>query len=799
MPLIYLISAWIAGIFLGARFSWPLALTFIGFIPLALLFFIPRHRRELLLLGLCLMAFFGGALYFQSRLPPNDDNHLQFYNGNGPIEIKGMVSRDPDVGDKTIRLQLSATSITGKRHEVSGNVLLIVSRYTTGNSPGNSTYSYGDVLRVTGKLETPSLLDDFDYQGYLANQGIYSIMFYPGIETIETGQGFKPLAWVYWLRGRLTQTMTRVLPEPQAALAQGIVLGLRGNIPQAVKDEFINTGTAHLLAISGVNLSIMAGILVSLGIGLFGRRHYIYVWLALGAVWLYALITGFNPPVVRAAIMASLFLIAELLGRQRNAGIALVFAAAVMVSFSPQIMWDTSFQMSFMAMVGLIFIFPPLQSLGRKVVNAVIGDRKVAVVANSVVDSFGVSLGAVIAVWPLIAYYFGIISWVGPLSTFLTMFSMPGIIIFGSLTGIFGFFVLPLAQGTAWLAWLFLSYLLLAVKIFDLVPFSVVGSLDNKWIWIYYAALAIGLWLNSNRLKFVESVSKVVEFAAKLPRKWIVSSLLVTAILVWLIAATMPDDDLHVTFLDVGQGDAILIEKGNQQVLVDGGPSPQAIVLGLSQQMPFWDRTIDLVISTHPHADHITGLLEVLKRYRVKEVLYVNSEYDSPIFDEWHNLITEKNIKHTEAESGQQITLGEAVIEILNPPKPLLSGTKSDIDNNGIVARLRMGGVSFLMTADTMWEAEVELIARRAGLSSNVLKAGHHGSATSTSAEFLLVVNPNVAVISVGAKNDFGHPDKEVMARLVDQIGQVNIYRTDEHGKIEFTTDGKRLWVRVGK
>lgn len=799
MSLIYLSFAWITGILFGAGLSWPLTLIYIGFIPLVLVVFVPRHRKWLLMLGLCLIAFWGGGLYFNYRLPANDANNLRFYNDKGAVEFDGMVSRDHEVGDKTIHLQLSATGIAGEGHEVAGNVLLIVSRYPT-SSNDSSTYSYGDVLRVTGKLETPARLDDFDYRGYLANQGIYSIMYYPRIETLETGMGLKPLAWVYRLRGRLAETMDRVLPEPQAALVRGIVLGLRGDIPQDVKDDFVHTGTAHLLVISGVNLSIMAGMLVSLGIWLFGRRHYIYVWLALGMIWLYAVITGLQPPVVRAVIMASLFLIAELLGRQRSAGIALVFAAAVMVGISPQVLWDASFQMSFMAMAGLIFIVPPLQSLGRKVVKAVVGDREVMIpAANSIVDSFSVSFGAVIAVWLLIAYYFGIISWVGPVATLLTMFSMPGIIIFGSLAGVIGLFILPLAQGIAWVAWLFLTYLLLVVKVFDMVPFGVVGSFDSKWIWIYYAALAIAFWIGSNRQRAAESLSRVADFVAKLRMEWVVTGLLVASILVWTVAATIPDDDLRVAFLDVGQGDAILIQKGNQQMLVDGGPSPQAIVLGLSRQMPFWDRNIDLVISTHSHADHITGLLEVMKRYRVEQVLYSDSGNSSPLSDEWRHLITEKNIKSTIARAGQQITLGEVVIEILNPSIPPLANTESYIDNNAVVLRLRIGGVSFLLTADTMWETETELIARRADLNSTVLKVGHHGSNTSTGAVFLSVANPDVAVISVGADNGFGHPNKEVLARLVKQVGPTNIYRTDEHGTIEFTTDGKKLWVKLEK
>ncbi len=358
MSLIYLSGAWVAGIFLGSEFNLSPVLIIIGFIPLLLLLFLRHYQKPIILASLCLIALFGGAAYFQSSLPTVDESFLQFYNDQETVSIKGMVNRDPDIRDKTTHLHFSATEIKldERWQEVSGTALLFMPRYPT--------YSYGDVLLVTGKLETPPQLDGFDYKGYLAHQGIYSTILYPQMEILDSGEGSKPLQWVYSLRNRLSQNLATILPEPQASLAQGITLGIRGNIPSQVKDDFSRSGTAHLLAISGLHLSIIAGILLSFGMWLFGKRHYLYIWLALGIIWLYALITGMHPPVVRGAIMASLFLAAELLGRQRSAFTALAFAAAVMIGISPQILWDASFQLSFLAMSGLIFIFPLLQTSG---------------------------------------------------------------------------------------------------------------------------------------------------------------------------------------------------------------------------------------------------------------------------------------------------------------------------------------------------------------------------------------------------------------------------------------------------
>ena len=813
MPLIYLSCAWVAGIFLGAKFSLPLALILTSLIPLPLLLVFHQHRKVIILISLCLVVLFSGAFRFQSSQPTINENCLQFYNDREIVEIKGMVNDDPEIRAKTTHLRLSATEIRLDEdwHEVSGTALLFAPRYPT--------YKYGDVLLVTGRLEIPPQLNDFDYKGYLAHQGIYSTMTYPGIEIVERGKGFKPLESVYSVRNRLSQSLVEVLPEPQASLAQGIVLGIRGNIPSSVKTDFTRTGTAHLLAISGLHLSILAGILISVGIWLFGKRHYLYIWLALGTIWLYAVIAGMHPSVVRGAIMASLFLTAELLGRQRSAITSLAFAAAIMVGISPQILWSASFQMSFMAMAGLIFLAPRFQAIGRKAVNATLGEDRPAVpIANTITDSFSVSLGAIIGVWPLVAYYFGIISFVGPPATFLTLPALPGIIITGALIGGLGLIALPVAQVIGWLAWFFLSYLLLVVKALAAIPLSFreVSYLNPNIVWGYYLTLGLALWLNSNRrqastltTKFStlakSGINKMTNIVSKLPKKWVIPSLLAVAILVSVVAATMPDKNLHISFLDVGQGDAILIHKGNQQVLVDGGPSPQAITLELSKKMPFWDRTIELVVLTHPSADHVTGLIEVLNRYKVKQVLYPDLDYDSSIYDEWLRLVKEKNIKYTIAQAGQEIDLGEGVvIEVLNPQIPPLSDTESDIDNNGVVLRISVDKVSFLLTADIMWEAEFELIAHRASLNSTVLKVAHHGSDTSTTPEFLAVVNPQLAVISVGKDNPFGHPSDEVMTRLEDRIGSENIYqtydeKTDEHHTIEFITDGERLWVRTEK
>ena len=406
------------------------------------------------------------------------------------------------------------------------------------------------------------------------------------------------------------------------------------------------------------------------------------------------------------------------------------------------------------------------------------------------------------------AYYFGIISFAGPLATFLLLPALPAVILVGAASGVIGLIFLLAGQAIGWLAWLFLSYMLVIASWLASSPlaFIEVDPIAPVWLWLYYAGLTAAIilgrklkvdWISKATAGFRSGASRSANAVCRLPVKWVIPPLATMAVLVSVIAASMPDDELSISFLDVGQGDAILIQQGSQQVLIDGGPSPQAISLELGRQMPFWDRTIELVILTHPDQDHLAGLIEVLKRYRVEKVLDPNLDSGTPLYEEWHRLVAEKKPEKITARAGQQIALAGATLTVLHPPEALLKDTNEDIDNNGAVLRLKAGNVSFLLAADIRREAELHLITRRAALKSTVLKVAHHGSDTSTSQEFLSAVDPQIAVISVGADNKFGHPSEEIMNRLDNKLGQTNVYRTDHHGTIQFTTDGEKLWVKI--
>ncbi len=805
MILIVLSCAWVAGIYLGSLVNIPPLFCLLGLAPLPLLFFPNFNRKKIIIAGFGIFLLLVSSVYAYNSLYQVDESSVRFYNDTDTATIKGMVAADPDVRDKSTHLviNVSAIQLDNTWQSVKGEVLVFVPRYPE--------YKYGDILQMQGQLQTPAPLDNFDYRGYLEHQGIYTTMYYPGIQVIATGKGFLPLAWIYDLRTDMSQKLAEALPEPQASLAQGILLGIRGNIPADLNTDFARSGTSHLLAISGFNLSVMAGILLAVGIWFFGRKRYLYVWLAFGAIWFYTALTGFNPPVLRAAFMVSVFLAAEALGRQRGAFAALALTAVVMTGISPYTLGDASFQLSFLAMAGLIFIQPVFHDFGKQVISGRFEDKGFfSSIINVIIESLAVTLAAIVAVGPVIAYYFGLFSLTGPLATFLLTPVQPVIMVLGALSALTGLASVVIAQIIGWLLWPFLTYMIAIVRGLGA---STVSSVQVNWInplfiAIYYLVLILALWLYRRRKKIrnmISGVSGVMKAGVNLTfgfsstgLRLLVVPLILAAVLTTYTVTTMPDRELHVSFLDVGEGDAILLQQGSTQVLIDGGPSPQAVTLALSKQMPFWDRTIELVVLTHPHSDHLAGLVEVLKRYKVKEVIYPSANDSSPVFQEWLALIKDKEIKNVTACAGQQIMVGKFItIEVLNPQAKMLTGTESDVDNNCVALKVLEGKISFLLTGDMMQETEIELTRNRTDLACTVLKVAHHGSDTSSTKAFLAVADPQIAVISCGAGNKFGHPNEVALERLEESVGESNIYRTDIRGTISFITDGEKLWIKI--
>lgn len=277
--------------------------------------------------------------------------------------------------------------------------------------------------------------------------------------------------------------------------------------------------------------------------------------------------------------------------------------------------------------------------------------------------------------------------------------------------------------------------------------------------------------------------------------------LLFTTIFSWFLVYTYSDKSLKIFFYDVGQGDAIHIRNNkNQDILIDGGPD-NVILSKLGQNMPFYDQKIELMILTHPHADHIAGLIHILNKYQVEQIVYSDVLDSTDFFQEWKRIIKEKNIPTREAKIGQTIKLENSLMYVLLPKTSYKDKKVENLNSTSIVLKLVNGQISYLFTGDIEKESEVELMDNMGNktygkekkniLNSDVLKVAHHGSKSSSSQELVSLINPKYAIISVGKNNKFGHPNSETVEKLNNL--KANILRTDKDSDIKCISDGIKI------
>lgn len=797
MTLFYLILAWLAGIALARTADvawWVWLLVFIPACAGAILaWLVGRSHKERspwpVLFGYAAL-FALGAARLSLVVPHFNENDLAFYNNNGFVSVEGTIIDAPDVRDTYTNLRVRAESITlpgGESRAVKGLVLAQV--------PSVGSYRYGDPVIVHGELNTPPELEDFSYREYLARQGIYSLMRYTQVEITGERRGSPIRAAMFDFRQRAYQVIMRLLPDPQASLLAGILLGIESGISPDVMEAFNAVGASHVIVISGSNLVILMGVLQNTA-KRFMREVYAAALTIVGIMF-YTVFVGGDAAVARAAIMVTLAIIAPLLGRQTYGPASLALAAFVLTLFDPFTLWDISFQLSALATLGLILYVEPLQNILAKGLSLMLSVETAQKVVGTISEALVVTVAAQITTTPIIVYYFGRLSLVSLLVNCLIVPAQTHLMVLGGLSVLAALVVWPVGQVLAWGSWVFLSYTIGIVRLFARLPFAsvTIENIPPSAIWGIYAIM-FGLTFyarqdEEQRARLREGLGRAVGVKAVAGAGLVIVALLVAA------NCSLPDGRLHVTFADVGPGTATLIETpGGRHILVDAGGSGRRLSTTLGDELPFWDRYLDLVILTQPTQSHTGALRPILARYRVDAVMTNGVRGEGELTDALWAALEEQGTRIVNAEPGMRITVGDGVtLTVLHTQV----GKPTDEDDPGgpVVILVTYGSARILLPGDLTHESEAALLSSGYALNATVLQVPAHGNQAASSEAFLAAVNPQVNILQVDAGNRAGSPHPETLARL-ESTG-APLYRTDLAGTIYLTTDGARLWIRTAR
>ncbi|HJP70935.1 MAG TPA: ComEC/Rec2 family competence protein, partial [Candidatus Limnocylindria bacterium] len=739
----------------------------------------------LALIGVALLALAVGCWRGGAGEPADAGASVAALADGAEHDITGTVMDDPRPRED--RLQLVLGQITADGLARSDRLLVWLPRGIDAHS--------GEVVRVSSEVEIAEDFDGFAYRDYLARQGIGAIARANSASVVAEGTG--PASLMAALRATLLGGLNDLVPEPEAALGAGILLGVRASIAPEINDAFSTAGLTHVVAISGWNIAIVAA-LVAAAVRPLARRpggRWTTATIAAAVIAGYVILTGASPSVVRAALMAAAMLVARLGGSRAHASSALAMAALVMLLAAPPVLWDVGFQLSLLATAGLVWF-------GASV------ERRLARWPGWLREPVALTLAAQLTTLPVILVNFERLSLVAPIANVLVVPFVPVAMLFSAMASVAGTFDaavhLPVVStALTWFAggaaWLVLRVIVTLGTTVAAVPHAAIDvSIPPAFALAWFPLLGIATW--ATRTPELEPLDRALEpppgnAHPRLRRllRPLPIGLGLVGVLLAITLGSQPDGRLHVTALDIGQGDAILVEApSGATMLVDGGPDPELTLRRIGANLPFFARRIDLLVLTHPHQDHVAGLVEVLDRFRIGAVLQAGIADENPSFE---RLLTDADRTATPiviARAGQRIALDATTeVSVLYPTAteaaaPLPEG---DINNGSVVLLLTHGGFTALLTGDAEAPVEAALLARGAIPEADVLKVGHHGSTSSTTPGLLDAARPTVALISDGTGNEYGHPAPETLAALAARPGTA-VFRTDVDGDIEVETDG---------
>lgn len=799
-PVLGVLAGLLAGSFLPYL---PCSISFLVFLLGFVLTWQERSGHMSVWTGLVLFAsVVFGIVWWNAALWWTRHHDLAQWFDQSAVQVRGtvaeQVNRTPD--RLAVIIEMSQVKEASDWEPASGRLLM------AWRAPDRRLYP-GDTIEAVMRIRPPYGTKNpggFDYAAYLSRKGVHAVASLWDAEAIRIRER---AATGYWLpaiidrwRGAIDDAATRSLNGPALGVFLAVIIGEQGLISPDVHDVFTATGTAHIVAISGTHLGILAGLTFFLVRR--GARHLPSRWLEQVTLWitptrlavlitvpmvvLYALLAGAKISTLRALVMLLFAMMAVWLGRERQLLSVLTIAACLLLLHHPPSLYEASFQLSFVSVLAIALML-------RWQERTSIADESLTNETTARWQRWSTRLWQVVlmsgvvtmATLPLVAYHFNQLAWLGPLANVLVV---PFV----------GFLVIPVGLASAF--WVictgaerlpfaaFLQTLLDALfqgmhLLRDLIPGADwhVASPTVVSLVVFYVLAGIAL-------------------RARSARRWRIVSLGGMLILVvwwaWSPRLGWNEDSLRVTFLDIGQGDAAVIELPDGQVVViDGGPTYARLDMGKAVIGPYlWDRgirRIDHIIATHPQWDHIGGLAWLIEHFEVGRLWTNALERPNPFYRRVKQAARQAGLQEEYAWEGRVIAQsGPCRLRVVNPPGsvdprsalPVASRNGSALNNRSIVTRLECGSHSFLFTADAERDALRRLSRMAEAQTARVVKVPHHGAKSSLEQEWINGLRADTAVITVGRRNRYGHPDPSVIEAY--QREGIHIYRTDRDGAV---------------
>ena len=711
-------------------------------IPIAIIILLITKNKKIIVILICLIISIGYVSILENK-----------YSKISDMPIKEMVTIISDIQEKEYKKVCTAKIVRN-------NKKILINIKMSQDIP---SIKYGDSLYIEGEFKQPEEARNYkgyNYKQYLKTKKIIGTVELEKAKILKSSNG----SFIHNIQKYIRDTINGTLTDEEGNLLLAILLGDKDKLSEDIQESFKTSNLSHMLAVSGAHVSyIILGLTYVLQNSIIGKKNGKIVCIIF--LLAFMAITNFTPSVTRACIMAILTLFSSIIYRKSDVYTNISVAALITLIFNPYSLLDLGFQLSYGGTIGIIIFIKRIQEKksNSKVINYIKQMALVSIYAN-------------IIIIPIMMYHFNTVSFTFIISNIMASPILGIIVITGFLFIIASITVKPLTRLIAIFIKPILSILIKISQICSKLPFSNILVVTPYMFNVisYYAIILYCIKSKKNN------------------KCKIIICLLIVLILINFIIYIFPQK-LRIFFIDVGQGDStLIITPDKKTVLIDGGGS-DSFDVGKKVLLPYLlDRRIlkiDYVLISHFDTDHCGGILTIMEKVKVKNIIISEQAEHSENYERFKKLMIHKKIRLIEVKKGDKIKIGRySEFKILFPTSRLLS--ENPLNNNSIVAQFNYNNFKMLFTGDIEKLAEQQILkTEKAEIRADILKVAHHGSKTSSIPEFIKAVRPKIALIGVGKNNTFGHPNQQTIKNL-ENI-KCRIYRTDLQGEIIIKIDQK--------